>query len=83
MEPLKKTGSLERIPGYGIFMIEKILDLMVVLLMALSGIIFGASKLLDKKVIFTVVALMIICFAFFFVIIWKLVLRRKMDSDYN
>jgi len=69
VELLKKTGSLERIPGYGIFMTERILDLMVVLLIALSGIIFGASKLLDRKVIFTVVALMIICFAFFFVII--------------
>jgi uncharacterized membrane protein YbhN (UPF0104 family) len=69
VELLKKTGSLERIPGYGIFMTERILDLMVVLLIALSGIIFGASKLLDKKVIFAVIVLMIICFAFIFVII--------------
>jgi len=42
---------------------------MVVLLIALSGIIFGALKLLDRGVIFTAVALMIICFAFIFVII--------------
>ncbi len=72
VELLKKTGSLERIPGYGIFMTERILDLMVVLLMAISGIIFGASKLQDKRVIFAVVALIIICFAFFFVIIRRI-----------
>jgi uncharacterized membrane protein YbhN (UPF0104 family) len=72
VEMLKKTGDLARTSGYGIFFTEKIIDLMVVLLMAVSGIIFGAVNILNKRAIFITVALIMICFTFFFVIIRRI-----------
>jgi uncharacterized membrane protein YbhN (UPF0104 family) len=72
VEMLKKTGALERTSGYGIFFTERIIDLMVVLLMAVSGIIFGAANLLNRRVIFIAVALIMICFTFFFVMVRRI-----------
>lgn len=72
VELLKKTGALDRVPSYGIFMTERILDLIIVLLMAIFSIIFGVSKLLDRGMMFTAVAVMLICFTVFFVIIQRI-----------
>ncbi|MCX5848794.1 MAG: lysylphosphatidylglycerol synthase transmembrane domain-containing protein [Deltaproteobacteria bacterium] len=72
VELLKKIGALERVPGYGIFMTERILDLIVVLLMAVLSLIFGVSKFLDKGTMFAAVALMLICFMVFFMIIQRI-----------
>jgi uncharacterized membrane protein YbhN (UPF0104 family) len=69
VELLKKTGSLERVPGYGIFMTERILDLMVVLLIAVFSILFGVSKFLDKSAVFAIMTLILmVCIAFFMMI---------------
>lgn len=68
VEMLKKTGVLERTPGYGIFFTERIIDLMVVLLMAVSGIIFGAADFLNKRAIIILAAVVMICFTLFFII---------------
>jgi len=72
VEMLKKTGDVERTSGYGVFFTEKIIDLMVVLLMAVSGIIFGAVNFLNRRGIFIAVAVMIICFTLFFIIIRRI-----------
>ena len=72
VELLKKTGSLERVPGYGIFMTERILDLIVVLLMGILSIIFGVSKLMNSGTMLTAVAVILICFTVFFVIIQRI-----------
>lgn len=65
VEMLKKTGDLERTSGYGIFFTEKIIDLAVVLLMAISGVIFSAANLLNRRAIFITVVVIMICFMFF------------------
>lgn len=72
VEMLKKTGVLDRTPGYGIFFTERIIDLMVVLLMAVSGIILGAADFLNKKAIFIIAAAVMICFTLFFVLIRRI-----------
>ena len=72
VEMLKKIGVLERVPGYGIFMTERILDLIVVLLMAILSIIFGVANFMDVSTMFILVAVMLICFTVFFVIIQRL-----------
>lgn len=72
VEMLKKTGDLERTSGYGIFFTEKIIDLAVVLLMAISGVIFSAANLLNRRAIFITVVVIMICFMFFFVMIRRI-----------
>jgi uncharacterized membrane protein YbhN (UPF0104 family) len=72
VEMLKKKGVLERTSGYGIFFTERVIDLMVVLLMAVSGIIFGAANLLNRRAIFITVAVIMICFIIFFVMIRRI-----------
>ena len=72
IELLKKAGSLERIPGYGIFMTERILDLLVVILMALFSLLFGVSKLMNKGTILTVAVILLICLTIFFAIIQRI-----------
>ena len=69
IELLKKIGALDRVPGYGIFMTERILDLTIVLLMALLSLLFGVSKFLDKVTMLAVVAFLLLCFVGFIVII--------------
>jgi len=69
VELLKKVGALDRIPGYGIFMTERILDLIIVLLMALICLLFGVVKYLDRWTMFAAVALILICITVFFLII--------------
>jgi len=72
VELLKKVGALDRVPGYGIFMTEKILDLIIVLLIALLSLLFGVSKFLDRGTMFAAVAVILICFTVFFVIIQRI-----------
>jgi len=72
VELLKKVGALDRIPGYGIFMTERILDLLIVLLMALLSLLFGVSKFLDKETMLTVAAVLLICFTIFFAMIQRI-----------
>lgn len=72
VELLKKVGALDRVPGYGIFMTEKILDLIVVLLMAILSLLFGVSNFLDKGTMFAAVAVLLICFMVFFVMIQRI-----------
>ena len=69
VELLKKIGILERVPGYGIFVTERILDLIIVLLMAMLNIVFGASKFLDRGIMFSAFGLILICFLIFFIIV--------------
>jgi uncharacterized membrane protein YbhN (UPF0104 family) len=71
VELLKKVGALDRVPGYGIFMTERILDLIVVLLMALLSLLFGISKFLDKETMLAVVTVLLLCFTGFFVMIQR------------
>jgi uncharacterized membrane protein YbhN (UPF0104 family) len=72
VELLKKVGALDRVPGYGIFMTEKILDLIIVLLIALLSLLFGVSKFLNRGTMFAAVAVILICFTVFFVIIQRI-----------
>jgi uncharacterized membrane protein YbhN (UPF0104 family) len=72
VELLKKIVALERVPGYGIFMTERILDLIIVLLLALLSLLFGAFKFLNKGAMFAAVALMLICLMVFFIIIQRI-----------
>jgi glycosyltransferase 2 family protein len=72
VELLKKVGALDRVPGYGIFMTEKILDLIIVLLIAFLSLLFGVSKYLDKGTMLAAVAVILICFTVFFVIIQRI-----------
>jgi len=72
VELLKKIGILERVPGYGIFVTERILDLIIVLLMAMLNIVFGASKFLDRGIMFSAFGLILICFLIFFIIVRRL-----------
>lgn len=51
VELLKRSGALERSIGYAIFMAEKILDLMVVLVLAIFSIFFGIEKILSSKIL--------------------------------
>lgn len=69
VELLKKVGALDRVPGYGIFMTERILDLIIVLLMALLSLLFGVSQFLDKMTMVAVVAVLLLSFVGFLVII--------------
>lgn len=69
VELLKKVGALNRVTGYGIFITERILDLIVVLMMALLSLLFGISKFLDKATMVAVVAVLLLCFTGFFVMI--------------
>lgn len=72
VELLKKVGVMDRIPGYGIFITERILDLIIVLLMALLSLLFGVSNFLDKGTMYAAVAVILICFTVFFVMIQHL-----------
>ncbi len=72
VELLKKTGDLERIPGYGIFITERILDLLIVLLMAVLSTVFGVSKFLGSEIIFPAAGLLLICLLIFFIIIQRI-----------
>ena len=57
VELLKKTGALERVPGYGILVTERFLDLLVVLSIAALSLIFSFSQFMDKTVVLTFAAL--------------------------
>lgn len=72
VELLKKVGALDRIPGYGIFMTERIIDLIVVLLMALLSVLFGVSKLLDKENVVIIISVLLICFIVFLTVIKRI-----------
>jgi uncharacterized membrane protein YbhN (UPF0104 family) len=72
VELLKKTGDLERIPGYGIFITERILDLIIVLLMAMLSTVFGVSKFLGSEIIFPAAGLILVCLLIFFIIIQRI-----------
>jgi len=72
VELLKKAGALERVPGYGIFITERFLDLITVLLMILISLLFGVSKFLKTEAILAIVAVIFICFMIFFVMIQRL-----------
>lgn len=75
IELLKKAGHLERIPGYGIFFTERILDLIIVILIAISSIMFGLSKILNKEIILIAATIILICIIIFLTII------RHVSSD--
>ena len=51
---------------------SSILDLIVVLLMALLSLLFGVANFLDAGTMFIVVAVMLICFTVFFVMIQRI-----------
>jgi uncharacterized membrane protein YbhN (UPF0104 family) len=72
VELLKKTGVLERVPGYGIFITERILDLIIVLLMAMLSIVFGVSKFLDRGMMLSAFGLIVISFLIFFIIVRRI-----------
>jgi len=64
-------GALERVPGYGIFITERILDLITVLLMTLISLLLGVSKFLNNETMLIIVAVIFICLMMFFVIIQR------------
>ena len=66
VEFLKRAGSMERVPGYGIFMAERILDFLVVIFIALTSVVFGISRFLNPVAVFFIAALMLISFVVFF-----------------
>ena len=72
IELLKKSGDLDRIPGYAIFAAEKILDLIVVLFLAALSIFFGVSKLMDENVLLIVSVTSLIGFSILFAITQRL-----------
>jgi len=59
VEFLKKTEALERIPGYGIFMTERILDLMVVVFIAGLSAVLGLSRHLNPAAVYGAAAFML------------------------
>ncbi|MDI6741409.1 MAG: lysylphosphatidylglycerol synthase transmembrane domain-containing protein [Smithella sp.] len=69
VELLKKTGALERVPGYGIFVTERFLDLLVVLFIAAFSVLFGLSQFVDKTVVLTFTAFVLAGLAIFVVVI--------------
>jgi uncharacterized membrane protein YbhN (UPF0104 family) len=72
IELLKKVGVLDRMPGYGIFMTEKILDLTVVLLMAIVSLLLGFSNSLGRGSILTAVVMLLICLNIFLTIVKRI-----------
>jgi len=57
IELLKKTGDLNRLPGYSVFIVEKMMDIVVVGLLAAVCVLMGLVGFLDEKIIlFTSVA---------------------------
>lgn len=63
VELLKKTVPVERVPGYGIFFAERILDLLVVLLIAAFGMIFGLSRFPDRTLTLALLLAVLIALA--------------------
>lgn len=51
VELLKKTGDLNRLPGYSVFVVEKIMDVVVVGLLAAVCVLLGLAGFLDEKII--------------------------------
>jgi uncharacterized membrane protein YbhN (UPF0104 family) len=72
VELLKKTGALERVPGYGIFVTERFLDLLVVLSIAALSLIFSVSQLMDRAVVLTLAALVLAGLTIFVVVIIRI-----------
>lgn len=71
VELLKKTGALQRVPGYGILVTERFLDLLMVLSIAAFSVIFGFSQYVDKTVVLTFAALVLTGLAIFVVVITR------------
>lgn len=72
VEFLKKTGGLERVPGYGIFMTERVMDLLVVMLIAVLSVFLGVFRFLNSGYIFMILAVMTAGFILFFMMIRRL-----------
>lgn len=72
IELLKKTGALERVPGYGIFVTERFLDLLVVLFFAALSVIFGLSQFVDKTVVLTFTAFVLAGLAIFVAVVIRI-----------
>jgi uncharacterized membrane protein YbhN (UPF0104 family) len=72
VEFLKKSGLVERVPGYGIFLTERILDFIVVVLMAVLSMVFGVSRFLDIQTVLAAVAILLICFFVFVLMVRRL-----------
>lgn len=72
VELLKKTGDLERIPGYGIFITERILDLIIVLSLAVLSTILGVSKFIGSEIIFSAAGLILVCLLIILIVIRRI-----------
>ncbi len=57
IEFLKKAGQLDRVPGYSVFIIERLLDLFIVVALAMVSILFNVSEIIDVKPLFILVGL--------------------------
>jgi len=68
----EKSGLVERVPGYGIFLTERILDFIVVVLMAVLSMVFGVSRFLDIQTVLAAVAILLICFFVFVLMVRRL-----------
>jgi len=72
VELLKKTGIMERVPGYGIFVTERFLDLLVVLSVAALSLFFGASRFMNQTVMLTLAVLFLAGLAMLAVLILRI-----------
>lgn len=72
VEFLKKTGALERLSGYGIFMTERVMDLLVVMLIAVLSVLFGVFRFLNNGYVFMILAVMMAGFVVLFMMVRRL-----------
>ncbi len=71
IELLKKSGHLDRMPGYAVFAVEKMLDLMVVLLLAACSIFLGASQLVDLRLLLMIFVAFLSGFIIFLIVVQR------------
>lgn len=69
IELIKKFGTLDRVTGYSIFMAERILDIIVIFVMASCSLLFFITDLIDDQTLLLTSLVILICFIILFLTI--------------
>lgn len=80
VELLRLGGGVERLRGYSSFLVERGADLSVVVALAGGGLLLGSNFGIGRRVVFLVLAAMLLALVTAIVLLWNLPLRGWLGS---
>lgn len=80
VELLKKHGGLDRLPGYGVFFVERLADLLVVVAMAALGLLLIPGLVANRAVLLGVLAAMFAAMLIGLALLWRLRLDGSLGA---